>query len=108
LSELERVSLMFDIGEVHRARYARIKRIGDVVAGLIGLGVLAIVTPAVALANLFGNRGPTFYRQERVGRGTTSFTILKFRTMRPESADGDWTVENDPRITRVGAWLRRT
>jgi exopolysaccharide biosynthesis polyprenyl glycosylphosphotransferase len=108
ISELERVSLMFDIGEVHRARYGRLKRIVDVIAGLAGLVVLAIVTPVVALANRFGNQGPLFYRQPRVGKNGSPFEILKFRTMAPGAESTEWTADHDPRVTPFGAWLRRT
>jgi lipopolysaccharide/colanic/teichoic acid biosynthesis glycosyltransferase len=109
LSELERVSLMFDIGEVHRARYGRLKRIFDVLTGLAGTALMVAVTPAVIVGNRVANRGPLFYRQARVGKNGRSFEILKFRTMSPH-ADGTsaWTADDDPRVTRFGAWLRRT
>lgn len=111
LSELERVSLMFDIGEVHRARYGRVKRVLDVAMGSVGLVALVLVVPVVAVANLAGNRGPLLYRQERVGKGGRRFEVLKLRTMVPEP-DGtpadEWTAEDDPRITPFGRVLRRT
>lgn len=108
VSELERSSLFFDIAEVHRIRYGRVKRMVDVAGGLVGLVPLAIALPFVALANLVGNRGPLLYRQQRVGRGGELFTILKFRTMLPAPADGGtaWTTRDDPRITPVGRLLR--
>ena len=108
VSELERVSLMFDIGELHRARYGRAKRVADVVVGLLGCIVLVPVLGVVWLVNLAGNRGPLLYRQPRVGRGRTIFTIVKLRTMRPGEGPSDWTGAADPRITPVGRWLRRT
>ncbi|MGH9301068.1 MAG: sugar transferase [Acidimicrobiales bacterium] len=111
VSELEQVSLMFDIGEVHRTRYGRLKRVVDISAGILALAVLVVAVPVVIVVDLAGNRGPLFYRQERVGKGGQAFTILKFRTMvtppleeRPSSA---WTTENDPRIGLAGRWLRR-
>jgi lipopolysaccharide/colanic/teichoic acid biosynthesis glycosyltransferase len=110
VSELERISMMFDIGEVHRLRYTRVTRIVDVAFGLVGLVVLLAVTPVVLLGNLVGNRGPLLYRQTRVGKGGVPFEILKFRTMRP-ARPGDsteWTGERDPRITRFGGLLRRS
>jgi lipopolysaccharide/colanic/teichoic acid biosynthesis glycosyltransferase len=111
LSELERVSLMFDIGEVHRSRYLRVRRLFDVAVAVPGVLLLALLLPVVLVANVVGNRGPVFYRQARVGKGGQLFEILKLRTMWA-AADGDqpseWTSEDDPRITPVGRLLRRT
>ncbi|MGI8983247.1 MAG: exopolysaccharide biosynthesis polyprenyl glycosylphosphotransferase [Acidimicrobiales bacterium] len=110
VSELERIGLLFDIGELHRARYGRIKRILDTLGAAVGGLVLAAVTPVVWLGNRFGNQGPLIYRQPRVGKGGREFQILKFRTMRAagEGSSSTWTTEDDPRITPFGAWLRRT
>jgi exopolysaccharide biosynthesis polyprenyl glycosylphosphotransferase len=110
IGELERLSLLFDIQELHSAAYSRVKRLLDVVFGAAGLAVLAVIVPFVALANRVGNRGPLFYRQPRVGKGGVTFDILKFRTMRPlePGAPTTWTSEDDPRITPVGRWLRKT
>ena len=68
IAELERVSLMFDIGEVHRDSYSRVKRLIDIVLALVCLPVLAVALPVVALANRAGNRGSLFFRQSRVGK----------------------------------------
>ena len=110
IGELERVSLLFDIGELHGTRYARVKRMLDIVLGLGGLVVLALVTPVVIVGDLIANRGPLFYRQPRTGRANTRFDILKFRTMRECTPDDatDWTTEHDTRITSFGGFLRRT
>ncbi len=110
VAELERVSMMFDIGEVHRQRYTRTKRLVDVSLGAAGTLVLGFVTPLVVLANLGGNRGPLLYRQPRVGKNGDTFSMLKFRTMRPATAPGptEWTGEGDPRVTRFGHILRRS
>jgi lipopolysaccharide/colanic/teichoic acid biosynthesis glycosyltransferase len=109
LPELERVSLMFDIQELHGARYARIKRFIDVVLGLIGTVALVASLPLVITLDLIGNRGKLFYRQRRVGKSGAEFTIFKFRTMQPVAAyTTQWTEKGDPRISSVGRWLRRT
>ena len=109
VSELERESLLFDIREVHGARYLRVKRVLDVLAGLIGLVALVVAVPFVVVGNCFGNRGALMYRQDRVGKGGHTFTILKFRTMRAgEGLANDWTATNDPRVTRFGRFLRKT
>ena len=107
LGELERVSLMFDIGELHRARYGRIKRLMDVILGGAGTLVAALVLPGVCLVNLVANRGPLLYRQERIGKSGQAFTIIKFRTCRVSGEPSSWTMRDDPRVTRGGSWLRR-
>ena len=89
IAELERVSLMFDIGEVHRDGYSRVKRLIDLVLGVVCLPVLLIALPLVALANRVGNRGPLFFRQPRIGKSGREFTIWKFRTMRDLPRRGD-------------------
>ena len=101
--------MMFDIGEVHRQRYTRVKRIVDVVLGAIGTIALVLVVPFILIANLFGNRGPLLYGQTRVGKAGKEFRILKFRTMHADGEQGGaWTGEDDPRITRFGGVLRRS
>jgi lipopolysaccharide/colanic/teichoic acid biosynthesis glycosyltransferase len=110
-SELERVSLLFDIRELHGLRYVRVKRLVDLCFGIAGLVALAVAIPFVALGNLIANRGSLLYHQSRIGKNGQPFQIVKFRTMRP-SADhtspNEWTSEDDPRITRFGRVLRRT
>lgn len=107
ISELERVSLMFDIGELHRARYVRVKRLVDIALALVGFPVLAVMTPIVVVGDVFANRGPLLYRQSRVGKNGRVFTILKYRTMRDDPTAGTgWTTDRDHRITRFGRLLR--
>ncbi len=87
VSELERVSLMFDIGELHRLRYGRVMRMVDLVLGSVGLVLFVVVAPLVFLGDAAANRGPLLFRQDRVGRNGVVFGILKFRTMR-DGAEG--------------------
>lgn len=107
-SELERVSLMFDIGEVHRLRYGRLKRLTDLAVGIAALPVLALIVPVVLLGNLTGNRGPLLYRQQRVGKRGRDFEILKFRSMVEATGPTEWTADDDVRVTPFGGFLRRT
>ncbi len=107
IADLERVSLMFDIQELHALGYARLKRIVDLTAASVGLVVLAVVAPLVWVLDQFGNRGPLFFRQTRVGKGGEPFSIVKFRTMPPTTEPTEWTRESDPRIGVLGKWMRR-
>ena len=69
ISELERASMLFDIGEVHRQGYGRAKRIIDVPLAAVGVVLLGVLLPFVLMLNLGGTAGPLFYRQTRVGKG---------------------------------------
>ena len=107
ITDLERVSLMFDIQELHAPGYARLKRMVDLTAAAIGLVALVVVAPLVWVLDQFANRGPLFFRQPRVGKGGEPFFIVKFRTMPPTTESSEWTRESDPRIGVLGRWMRR-
>ena len=86
------------------------KRILDVVGSALGLLLLLPVLTVVAVIIKLDSPGPIFFRQERVGRGGRSFRIFKFRSMVVGAARAGTalTVRADPRITRVGMFLRRS
>ncbi|MBV8092099.1 MAG: TIGR03013 family PEP-CTERM/XrtA system glycosyltransferase [Acetobacteraceae bacterium] len=88
-----------------------IRRLNDI---LISLGVLLFTLPlmlAIALLIKLDSPGPVLYRQERVGLHGRVFTLFKFRSMRVDAEAGGrprWAAQNDPRITRIGAFIRAT
>ena len=87
-----------------------VKRLMDVAIAACALAVLLPFLPVVALAIWLEDRGPVFYRQERMGLDGRSFQILKFRSMQvnAEATTGPvWAIRNDPRRTRAGEFLRR-
>ena len=84
------------------------KRLFDLLGATLALLLLSPLLLAAALAVKLDSRGPVFYRQQRVGRYGVPFAIHKFRTMAHGSSGLPLTVGADPRITRVGAFLRRT
>lgn len=87
------------------------KRCLDLAIIVMALPTLLTVMPMIALAIRLDSPGPIFYHQTRLGRGGKPFTIFKFRTMVPNAEkDGtpQWAAKNDPRITRVGQFLRKT
>jgi lipopolysaccharide/colanic/teichoic acid biosynthesis glycosyltransferase len=84
------------------------KRALDIAIAGAALVVLSPVFAVVALAVSVDSAGPVFYRQVRVGRYGRPFRIHKFRTMRANASGLSITVGADPRITRVGRFLRRT
>lgn len=88
--------------------YLLVKRVLDLVIGLAGTLLTAILFPVVALALRLEGPGPILYRQARVGRGGRAFVLFKFRTMVPDAEAGgpQWAQEGDSRVTRVGHLLR--
>jgi len=84
------------------------KRLFDLLGAMLALLLLSPLLLAAALAIKLDTRGPVFYRQQRVGRHGVPFAIHKFRTMAHGAGGLPLTVGDDPRITRVGEFLRRT
>jgi exopolysaccharide biosynthesis polyprenyl glycosylphosphotransferase len=108
---------------VDRPEYTRRpgKRMLDVVGAAIGLVLLSPVLAVIGLAIRLDDRGPVLFSQQRVGRGGEHFPIRKFRTMcvdaearmadlaaHNEGAGPLFKLQHDPRVTRVGAFLRKT
>ena len=87
------------------------KRIFDVALSVVGLLITAPFFPLVALAIIIDSKGPIFYKQLRVGENEFEFFVYKFRTM-SDGAEKDsgavWAQKNDPRVTRVGQFMRKT
>jgi exopolysaccharide biosynthesis polyprenyl glycosylphosphotransferase len=103
------------------ARSSRaIKRAMDIAGASLGLVAIGPLWLAISLAIRATSRGPVLFRQTRVGQDGKRFTMFKFRTMvdgadamkarlaARNEADGLFKITDDPRITRVGRWLRRT
>lgn len=85
------------------------KRTFDALAAALGLTLVAPLLLGIAIAVKLDSRGPALYHQLRVGRGGRTFRLHKFRTMVPGAdRSSRITPGNDPRITRLGAFLRRT
>jgi lipopolysaccharide/colanic/teichoic acid biosynthesis glycosyltransferase len=84
------------------------KRVMDLLFAVGGLLLFSPLMLAIAVAIKLDSPGPVFFRQERVGRYGRPFRIHKFRTMveRAEQQGRQITVGQDPRITRVGRWIR--
>ena len=88
-----------------------IKRSFDVVVAAVGLVVSSPLWLAFAAAIKLEDGGAVFYRQDRVGRGGRTFSVLKFRSMRPDAEAGTGAIQariGDDRVTRVGRAMRAT
>lgn len=119
LDELKGTSLLALRGDKPPRSSRAIKRGVDVVGAGIGLVVLSPLLAATAVAVKLTSPGPTIFRQRRMGRDGAVFEMLKFRTMvdgaeaqqarlaAHNEADGLFKITDDPRVTRVGRFLRR-
>jgi sugar transferase (PEP-CTERM system associated) len=87
-----------------------LKRIIDLGCAVIGLVMSLPIMMLVALAIRLDSKGPILYRQTRVGLRGKCFKVLKFRSMRVDAEAGQgaqWAVDRDPRVTRIGRFLRK-
>jgi len=96
--------------KVHSEELAKLKRVTDLLAAAAGLLLSAPLWPLIALVIKLGDGGPVFYAQDRVGQNGKVFRLYKFRTMRTDAENGKsvWAAPDDPRVTRVGRFLRRS
>ncbi len=91
--------------------YGTLKRLVDIAASLLGLVLISPVLLVIAVLVKLTSPGPVIFRQERMGLDGSIFTMYKFRSMRVDAEDETgavWAVKDDPRRTRLGAYLRRT
>jgi sugar transferase (PEP-CTERM system associated) len=101
--------LVFAQGFRRSSVFVLIRRFISVTISLIGLILTAPLMPLIMLIVKLDSKGPVFYTQTRVGKGGHLFKVVKFRTMRQDaeaSSGPKWAGSNDPRVTRVGKFLR--
>ena len=86
------------------------RRLVSTVAASLGLLLFLPFFPFVVLLVRLTSPGPIFFRQTRVGLGGRNFTVYKFRTMRTdaETSGAKWATKDDPRVTRIGMFMRKT
>jgi sugar transferase (PEP-CTERM system associated) len=86
------------------------RQVVSILVAALGLVLFLPLFPLVVLAIKLSSKGPLFYRQTRVGMGGHNFQVVKFRTMVTDAEAGGakWATKNDPRITKVGMFLRKT
>lgn len=103
--------LIFNEGFRRHPWAALLKRIADVLFALV---ILALTWPVMLITAIFiplNSKGPVLFRQERVGQDGRSITLMKFRSMRADAEKETgpvWSSEDDPRITRIGKFIRKT
>ncbi|MCE1226575.1 MAG: TIGR03013 family PEP-CTERM/XrtA system glycosyltransferase [Geobacteraceae bacterium] len=102
---------LFSSGFRRTTIFVAFKRFLDIVLALIGLAFTLPFFPLIAIIIKLDSPGPLFFSQIRTGLYERTFRLYKFRTMRQDAEKGTgavWSTENDPRITKVGAFLRKS
>jgi exopolysaccharide biosynthesis polyprenyl glycosylphosphotransferase len=111
LGAINQIWFLENLSEGKKRGYEFTKRLFDTVFAVV-IGIISLTLyPFIALIIKMSSPGPVFYKQKRVGQASRIFEIIKFRTMRKDaekSTGAIWTTENDPRITSVGNFLRKT
>ncbi len=99
-----------NLAESSKKFYEIIKRFFDFLAAAVGLVISLPLVPIIILAIKIDSRGPALFTQKRVGRNGKKFLAMKFRTMTidAEESGPQWAQKDDPRITRVGRFFRKT
>jgi sugar transferase (PEP-CTERM system associated) len=103
--------LIFNDGFHRSSAFIMMRRILSVIISSIGLVLTLPLLPFIMLAVRLDSKGPVFYTQTRMGKAGRLFKVVKFRTMGhdAEAANGpQWAGDHDPRVTRVGKFLRKT
>jgi sugar transferase (PEP-CTERM system associated) len=110
VKELKPSQLIFAEGFTARETTRRLKRILDVAVSAVGLLMSAPIMLLTAVLIKLESPGPVLYKQVRAGEHGKLFTILKFRSMRTdaEKHGAQFAQENDPRVTRMGKFIRKT
>jgi sugar transferase (PEP-CTERM system associated) len=110
VKELKPSQLIFAEGFTARETTRRLKRILDVAVSGVGLVIAAPIMLLTAIIIKLESPGPVLYKQVRAGEHGKLFTILKFRSMRTdaEKHGAQFAQENDPRVTKVGKFIRKT
>lgn len=110
LDGLNPSSLIFTHGFNAKAIHQISQRLMSIVVSFVALVLCLPIIPFLILAVRLSSPGPIFYRQTRVGRSGRHFSVIKFRTMRQdaEAQGAVWAAKNDPRVTPLGRFMRKT
>ena len=102
--------LIFTHGFKVKASQQIVRRLVSIAVSFVGLAMCLLFIPFIILAVRLSSPGPVFFRQTRVGLRGRLFTVFKFRTMRQDAEvkGAVWATENDPRVTSLGRFMRKT
>lgn len=108
LAEINELWFLENINYKEKRFYNFVKRFLDIIFGFLGTLIFLITLPLIALFIKLSSKGPILFIQQRVGKNGKIFKVYKYRTMKTDTAANTWTSINDPRVTFVGKFLRKS
>ncbi len=108
LNDINELWFLENINYKEKRFYGFVKRLVDIIFGLIGLVVFLVSFIFVGLLIKLSSKGPILFTQARVGKDGKVFRVYKYRTMRTDQPSNTWTSVNDPRVTSIGKFLRKS
>lgn len=110
ISEIKQNWFLENLTEGSKGTYDTLKRILDIITAIV-IGIISLpLFPFISIAIKINSKGPIFFKQLRTGKNGRNFLAIKFRSMidNAENEGAKWSPENDPRITSVGKFIRKT
>ena len=108
ISIIKEAWFLQNISEIERGFYETIKRIFDVILGIVIATITVVVFPIVAVGIKIFDPGPIFYRQKRIGKNGQFFTLVKFRSLPIDKNNNRMQKPNQKEITSFGKFLRKS
>jgi len=110
VTTIEQIWFLENLTERDKRTYGLFKRIIDIIVSIIALTISLPFIPLIAFAIKTTSKGPAFFKQIRTGKDGKNFLAIKFRTMvaNAETNGPQWASKNDPRVTAVGRFFRKT
>ena len=110
INTIGQIWFLENLNEADKKSYESIKRLFDILLSFLLLIISIPFLPFIILAIKTNSPGPVFFKQQRTGKHGKKFMAVKFRSMKTdaETSGPQWAVKNDPRVTRVGKFLRKS
>ncbi len=108
LSQISEIWFLENVDYQEKRFYNLIKRMVDIFLGLVGFIAFCLSFPICAALIKLTSKGPVMFVQERVGKKGKAFKVYKYRSMQAGTVTNTWTTVNDPRITKIGKFLRQS
>lgn len=108
IEAINKMWFLENLNEGNKNLFNTVKRVYDIFLAIIVITLTLLLWIPIAMIIKMESKGPIFFKMKRYGKDKRQFSMLKFRTMREDGNTRGMTVQNDPRITRFGNFMRKT